>query len=547
MSDQDEQNKKPTKDEKDDTCQPQKQGHENDEIPGSSSAQSTTSAFESVSQMKPQQGQIAQGQNLPPRKFAPLIHHRCPIRAYHSAEETMIQPEMQNNNNNLQQQQTHQESEVGGKNLPRQKSFSTDAIRPESSPTESTNSSNLKNYIFQGRLFRKIKVTPSNTSTCDATKTVVVQDVLLTQSPALCASGQGNILMGRRLCSTGGCKMGETCINVINVSGSTDSLENICRICHDSPSSEKLIKPCLCKGSMGNVHRTCLERWLGESGKGSCEICGQEFNTVRVPKYRGLRSFIAWVRHPMNPTDSRNFFFDLACFFILTPLALLSGWLCIVGAETYANDQQRKLHESHLQGHETLSMRGRRDVSNSTWTSIGLLSLTGTLVAAYMIWIFVAFRYHIQVWREWQQRNYIVTIVPLANGEFCFPPAPPEERVSRSRTQHPDGERHPRQNRDSNENLNEDDASPTTRFIQQLFIPSLANWEAANNVNSPDNSNARDNNKNSTHATGEALHNENGATNCSRKESDNQILHDFDDQEPTSVQVVPSKNESGMC
>jgi len=40
---------------------------------------------------------------------------------------------------------------------------------------------------------------------------------------------------------------GETCV-LVHHNISTESMENICRICHESPSSEKLIQPCLCKG-----------------------------------------------------------------------------------------------------------------------------------------------------------------------------------------------------------------------------------------------------------------------------------------------------------
>lgn len=55
---------------------------------------------------------------------------------------------------------------------------------------------------------------------------------------------------------------------------------------------------------------------------------------------------------------------------------------------------------------------------------MGLLSLTGTLLIAYSVWLFVAIKYHIQAWREWQQRNYTVTIVPFEDGCMGRPPPP---------------------------------------------------------------------------------------------------------------------------
>ncbi|CAG7832029.1 unnamed protein product [Allacma fusca] len=186
--------------------------------------------------------------------------------------------------------------------------------------------------------------------------------------------------------------------------------DDVCRICHDNPSRMTLLSPCLCKGSMGKVHRTCLERWLGESAKTSCEICGHEYETERRPRYKGWRSIVAWIRHPLNPTDTRNFFFDLACFFVLTPLAAISAWLCVtlddatVDANPYHEDKTHHIPKLHNKSVEA---------SNATWTSIGLLTLTGTLLAAYYVWLFVAVRYHIQVWRDWQARNYVVTISPL--------------------------------------------------------------------------------------------------------------------------------------
>jgi len=45
-----------------------------------------------------------------------------------------------------------------------------------------------------------------------------------------------------------------------------------------------------------------------------------------------------------------------------------------------------------------------------------------SLVIFQQIWIFIAVRYHLQIWRDWQTRNYIVTIQPLPNGDFSRPP-----------------------------------------------------------------------------------------------------------------------------
>ena len=55
------------------------------------------------------------------------------------------------------------------------------------------------------------------------------------------------------------------------------SKNTTCRICCDS-TKEKLISPCYCIGSHGFVHLSCLERWLSEAGRKSCEVCLFKFS-----------------------------------------------------------------------------------------------------------------------------------------------------------------------------------------------------------------------------------------------------------------------------
>ena len=63
------------------------------------------------------------------------------------------------------------------------------------------------------------------------------------------------------------------------------SVESItCRICHEGGSSERLVSPCHCAGTMGLQHRSCVERWLGSSNSNNCEICKFEYKTERRPR-----------------------------------------------------------------------------------------------------------------------------------------------------------------------------------------------------------------------------------------------------------------------
>lgn len=80
---------------------------------------------------------------------------------------------------------------------------------------------------------------------------------------------------------------------------STHSLDDMCRICHGgdalSPELGRLISACSCRGTVGRVHVKCLERWLTESGKSRCELCGTRYATRRVHRYGVPRALVMWV------------------------------------------------------------------------------------------------------------------------------------------------------------------------------------------------------------------------------------------------------------
>ena len=59
----------------------------------------------------------------------------------------------------------------------------------------------------------------------------------------------------------------------------------LCRICYSSENGkEQLLQPCNCSGTMGLLHRTCLERWLSQSNSTRCEICNFEFDIKKIPR-----------------------------------------------------------------------------------------------------------------------------------------------------------------------------------------------------------------------------------------------------------------------
>jgi E3 ubiquitin-protein ligase MARCH2 len=59
----------------------------------------------------------------------------------------------------------------------------------------------------------------------------------------------------------------------------------MCRICHESDGKKRrLIQPCLCSGTLGDVHKACIERWLTVTRSNRCIICYFAFKTKVVLK-----------------------------------------------------------------------------------------------------------------------------------------------------------------------------------------------------------------------------------------------------------------------
>ncbi|XP_051557457.1 E3 ubiquitin-protein ligase MARCHF3 [Myxocyprinus asiaticus] len=155
--------------------------------------------------------------------------------------------------------------------------------------------------------------------------------------------------------------------------------EPFCRICHEGSSAGDLLSPCECAGSLAMVHRVCLEHWLTASGTSHCELCHFEFSLERLPK-----PLIEWFTTPSMQHQRRTLCGDAICFLFITPLASLSGWLCVQGAMDlyYSNGIE----------------------------AIGLIVLTLTLFTIYFFWTVVSIRYHIHLIRTWNATNPCVRL-----------------------------------------------------------------------------------------------------------------------------------------
>ncbi|XP_075744088.1 E3 ubiquitin-protein ligase MARCHF3-like [Rhipicephalus microplus] len=59
----------------------------------------------------------------------------------------------------------------------------------------------------------------------------------------------------------------------VRESGSAMSVGPTCRICFRGCLEEALRQPCNCRGSIGLVHASCLEKWVSQRRNARCDIC----------------------------------------------------------------------------------------------------------------------------------------------------------------------------------------------------------------------------------------------------------------------------------
>ncbi|XP_062925242.1 E3 ubiquitin-protein ligase MARCHF3-like [Mobula hypostoma] len=171
-----------------------------------------------------------------------------------------------------------------------------------------------------------------------------------------------------------------TVVKTLNTHGAFND-RPMCRICHEGSNQEDLLSPCECTGTLGTIHRSCLEYWLSSSNTNYCELCHFKFSVEQKP-----RPLIEWLRNPGPQHEKRTLFGDMVCFLFITPLATISGWLCLRGAVDH-------LHFS------------------SRLEAIGLIALTVALFTIYLFWTLVSFRYHCRLYNEWRRTNQRVMLL----------------------------------------------------------------------------------------------------------------------------------------
>jgi len=147
------------------------------------------------------------------------------------------------------------------------------------------------------------------------------------------------------------------------------------------------------QGTMGAIHLKCLERWLEESNRNDCELCGYKFRVERTPRYKVLRSIIIWLCSNQE-SHARNVRTDLLRCLVVIPITIACSYTCVIAADFYA-------------------MNNYDNFPPARWTTYSLLSMMSLLILSCFIWVYMALQYHQKAWFYWWQKTSMVKIVNI--------------------------------------------------------------------------------------------------------------------------------------
>ncbi|GBP37523.1 E3 ubiquitin-protein ligase MARCH2 [Eumeta japonica] len=214
---------------------------------------------------------------------------------------------------------------------------------------------------------------------------------------------------------------------------------NVCRICM-TRGRERLISPCHCKGSLANVHLSCLERWLNQVGRNHCELCGYSYPAIRTPRYTVLQALRLWFGNPRNRSHLQIFCShprvrqrsgdclglrmsmgsddhlsrrsphllichqsDCLIFWLLSTVTAGLLAVCIVGTQYFVLEGSRtgKTHAG-VRKEEGVSHR----ITETAMDFFMAIVLCGYSVTVYLLW-----KDHYVMWNRWRRSNVNVRLL----------------------------------------------------------------------------------------------------------------------------------------
>lgn len=175
---------------------------------------------------------------------------------------------------------------------------------------------------------------------------------------------------------------------------------SMCRICHDFEDGQ-FAAPCHCKGTVGLIHVSCLEHWLGEANRSSCELCGYHYMTERVPKYekRKFKSFCIWLTNPESPRDKAKLILDFVVFTLFLPVLTLSAYFSVFVCRQLKSGSFIKYSKEY-------------------WSVVFGLIVVCVAYFTFSMWAAFTIRHHYKVWKNWWKRKVTVRVLPPTSSSI---------------------------------------------------------------------------------------------------------------------------------
>ncbi|XP_029825455.1 E3 ubiquitin-protein ligase MARCHF3-like [Ixodes scapularis] len=154
---------------------------------------------------------------------------------------------------------------------------------------------------------------------------------------------------------------------------------SMCRICFRGARAGNLLSPCNCKGTIGLVHKECLEEWLSRRNTDECNICSFQFKVERTPK-----SIWDWLRDPGSQANRWYILVDMSLSLFGAVMLLVSAWLSAV------------------------------EIISGISSVLGCVLIVIIVVLAGLICvadIYLMVRHHHQALLQWRQNNWGVRLV----------------------------------------------------------------------------------------------------------------------------------------
>ncbi|XP_034826360.1 E3 ubiquitin-protein ligase MARCHF8-like isoform X1 [Maniola hyperantus] len=173
---------------------------------------------------------------------------------------------------------------------------------------------------------------------------------------------------------------------------------NVCRICM-TRGKERLISPCNCKGSLANVHLSCLQRWLNQVGRNHCELCGFSYPAIRTPRYTVLQALRLWFCNPRNRSHLQS---DCLIFWLLSTVTAGLLAVCIVGTQYFVIEGNNFGKLDAARKSEGISHR----ITETAMDFFMAIVLCGYSVTVYFLW-----KDHYVMWNRWRRANVNVQLL----------------------------------------------------------------------------------------------------------------------------------------